>query len=125
MKNPEDTATIERDLLAVDAALSNGAATDEDPSARELQELALALRADSPVAERACSPQADRFKAAATMTPATAVAAAPLRARRPRARAPENPAAAAGPGARSRNPRFPEPPSRPGIASAGSSAPSR
>jgi Domain of unknown function (DUF4349) len=49
MNNPEDTATIERDLRAVDAALGNGAATHDDPSARELQELALALRADSPV----------------------------------------------------------------------------
>jgi hypothetical protein len=60
MKNPEDTATIERDLLAVDAALSKGAATDEDPSARELQELALALRADSPVPDRAFAEELGR-----------------------------------------------------------------
>ena len=60
MKNPEDTATIERDLLAVDAALSKGAATDEDPSARELQELALALRADSPVPDRALAEELGR-----------------------------------------------------------------
>jgi hypothetical protein len=53
MKNPEDTTTIERDLRAVDAALSRGAPTHEDPSARELQELALALRADSPAPDRA------------------------------------------------------------------------
>jgi Domain of unknown function (DUF4349) len=53
MNNPEDTATIERDLRAVDAALGDGAATHDDPSARELQELALALRADSPVPDRA------------------------------------------------------------------------
>jgi hypothetical protein len=52
MNNPEDTATIERDLRAVDAALSDGAATHDDPSARELQELALALRGDSPVPDR-------------------------------------------------------------------------
>jgi Domain of unknown function (DUF4349) len=53
MKNPEDTATIERDLRAVDAALSRGVPTHEDPSARELQELALTLRADSPAPDRA------------------------------------------------------------------------
>jgi hypothetical protein len=53
MKNPEDTATIERDLRAVDAALGHGAPTHEDPSARELQELALALRADSTAPDRA------------------------------------------------------------------------
>ena len=52
MTNPEDTPTIARDLRAVDAALSGGAATHEDPSARELQELALALRADSPMPDR-------------------------------------------------------------------------
>ncbi len=60
MKNPEDTATIERDLRAVDAALSKGAATDEDASARELQELALALRADSPVPDRAFAEELGR-----------------------------------------------------------------
>ncbi|MGZ8650432.1 MAG: DUF4349 domain-containing protein [Solirubrobacteraceae bacterium] len=53
MKPPEDTATIERDLQAVDAALAGGAARHDDPVARELQELALALRADTPVAEPA------------------------------------------------------------------------
>ena len=52
MTHPEDTATIERDLRAVDAALSDGAARHHDPEARELQELALALRADSPVPDR-------------------------------------------------------------------------
>jgi hypothetical protein len=49
MTPPEDTATIERDLSAVDAALSGGSAAHEDPAARELQELALALRADAPL----------------------------------------------------------------------------
>ena len=53
MKPPEDTATIERDLHAVDAALAGGAARHDDPVARELQELALALRADAPVPEPA------------------------------------------------------------------------
>jgi Domain of unknown function (DUF4349) len=48
MTPPDDTtATIERDLRAVDDALAAGAATDEDPLARELQELALALRAEA------------------------------------------------------------------------------
>jgi Domain of unknown function (DUF4349) len=49
MTHPDSdlTATIERDLRAVDAALEGGAATHDDPLARELQELALALRADA------------------------------------------------------------------------------
>jgi Domain of unknown function (DUF4349) len=52
MTHPDDTtATIERDLRAVDDALAAGAATDEDPLARELQELALALRAEAPEPE--------------------------------------------------------------------------
>jgi hypothetical protein len=41
-------ATMDRDLAAVDAALEAGAATHEDAPARELQELALALRAEAP-----------------------------------------------------------------------------
>jgi hypothetical protein len=44
----DDTAMIERDLAAVDEALASGAATHDDAPARELQELALALRADAP-----------------------------------------------------------------------------
>jgi hypothetical protein len=40
-------ATIERDLAAVETALTAGAATHDDPIARELQELALELRADA------------------------------------------------------------------------------
>ena len=44
------TATIERDLTAIDDALRTGAAAHDDPLARELQELALALQADSPEA---------------------------------------------------------------------------
>jgi Domain of unknown function (DUF4349) len=44
----DETATIERDLAAVEAALASGTAAHEDPIARELQELALELRADAP-----------------------------------------------------------------------------
>ena len=44
----DETATIERDLAAVEAALASGSAAHEDPTARELQELALELRADAP-----------------------------------------------------------------------------
>jgi hypothetical protein len=44
----DDSATMERDLAAVEAALTGGVAADEDPLARELQELALQLRADAP-----------------------------------------------------------------------------
>jgi len=43
-----DQNVIERDLDAIDTALSTGAADHDDPLARELQELALALRADVP-----------------------------------------------------------------------------
>jgi hypothetical protein len=42
------TATMERDLAAVEDALAHGTASHDDPVARELQELALALRADAP-----------------------------------------------------------------------------
>ena len=49
MTPPEDTTTIERDLSAVDAALNGGSASHDDPAARQLQELALALKADAPV----------------------------------------------------------------------------
>ena len=42
------TATIDRDLAAIEEALSAGVAEHGDPAARELQELALALRADAP-----------------------------------------------------------------------------
>jgi hypothetical protein len=49
----DDTATIERDLAAVETALASGAATHEDVLTRELQELALQLRADAPRAEPA------------------------------------------------------------------------
>ena len=44
----DDTATIERDLDAIETALGNGLATHADPSSRALQELALTLAADSP-----------------------------------------------------------------------------
>ena len=42
------TATIERELAAIEDALEGGVANSDEPSARELQELALALRADAP-----------------------------------------------------------------------------
>ena len=48
MREPdENTAVIERELAAIDAALASGVAGTDDPRARELQELALALRSDS------------------------------------------------------------------------------
>ena len=43
-----EMATIDRDLEAVEAALTSGAADHAEPGARELQELALALAADAP-----------------------------------------------------------------------------
>jgi Domain of unknown function (DUF4349) len=43
----DDTATLERDLHAVDAALRGGAADHDDPFVRELQELGLLLQADA------------------------------------------------------------------------------
>jgi Domain of unknown function (DUF4349) len=46
------TATIERDVTAIDDALRTGTAAHDDPLARELQELALALQADSPEPDR-------------------------------------------------------------------------
>jgi hypothetical protein len=42
-----DTATLERDLHAVDAALRDGAADHDDPFVRELQELGLLLQAEA------------------------------------------------------------------------------
>ena len=44
----QSTGTIDRDLAAIEEALSSGVAGHGDPAARELQELALALRADAP-----------------------------------------------------------------------------
>jgi Domain of unknown function (DUF4349) len=44
----QSTATIDRDLAAIEEALSAGVAGHDDAAARELQELALALRADAP-----------------------------------------------------------------------------
>src|SRR6185436_19979712 len=48
MTHPEDTATIDRDLEAVESALLSGRAGHDEPAARELQELALTLAADVP-----------------------------------------------------------------------------
>jgi hypothetical protein len=49
MTHPDSdpTATIERDMQAVDAALHAGAADHDDPLVRELQELGLVLQADA------------------------------------------------------------------------------
>ncbi len=47
MNSPEDTMLMERDLAALDAALSAGRADHDDEDARELQELSLCLRADA------------------------------------------------------------------------------
>jgi hypothetical protein len=49
MKHPDSdhTATLERDLQAVDAALRDGAAEHDDPFVRELQELGLLLQAEA------------------------------------------------------------------------------
>jgi hypothetical protein len=49
MKHPDSdhTATLERDLGAVDAALRGGAADHDDPFVRELQELGLLLQAEA------------------------------------------------------------------------------
>src|SRR4051794_41340724 len=44
----DDTATIERDLEAIETALGSGSATHADPASRALQELALTLAADAP-----------------------------------------------------------------------------
>jgi hypothetical protein len=43
-----EDAVMERELRAVEDALASGAASADDPVERELQELALALRADAP-----------------------------------------------------------------------------
>src|SRR5215212_6492507 len=48
MTPPDDTATIEGDLPAVARALSGGVADHDDSVARELQVLALELRAAAP-----------------------------------------------------------------------------
>ena len=54
MTKPENgAATIERDLEALETALARGSADSEDPAARQLQELALALRAEAPVPDAA------------------------------------------------------------------------
>jgi hypothetical protein len=48
MRNPDTggSATMERDLAAIDDALAAGSARHDDPAVRELQEVALALQAD-------------------------------------------------------------------------------
>jgi hypothetical protein len=48
MTEPDNTAVIDRELAAVDAALESGATTATDPYELELQELALALADEKP-----------------------------------------------------------------------------
>jgi Domain of unknown function (DUF4349) len=48
MSEHDRTATIDRDLAAIEDALTDGVARHRDPVAHELQELALTLRADAP-----------------------------------------------------------------------------
>ena len=55
MNSPEDTMLMERDLAALDAALSEGRAEHDDPAARELQELALCLAPRRPGRTRTSS----------------------------------------------------------------------
>src|SRR6478672_13195643 len=50
----------EKDLERIEAALAEGVATADDPRERELQELALALQADSPEPRPAFAAQLDR-----------------------------------------------------------------
>jgi Domain of unknown function (DUF4349) len=79
MTHPDSdmTATIERDLRAIDAALEDGAATHGDPLARELQELALALRADAAEpGEEFAAALGERVKAGFPAAPGTARARA-------------------------------------------------
>jgi hypothetical protein len=58
MSGPE--ARRDTDLERIEAALADGRATAEDPRERELQELALALRADSPEPEPRFAAELDR-----------------------------------------------------------------
>ena len=51
MSDPAAGSTIDRDLAAIDAALESGVAGDGDARTRELQELALELRAEWPAPE--------------------------------------------------------------------------
>jgi len=48
MTEPENTTTIQAELRALDEALESGTVTSSDAVERELQELALALRAEGP-----------------------------------------------------------------------------
>src|SRR4051794_14254432 len=54
----------ETDLERIEAALADGHASADDPRERELQELALALRADSPEPAPAFAAELDRRVAA-------------------------------------------------------------
>jgi Domain of unknown function (DUF4349) len=84
MTRPDDTtATIERDLDAVELALTGGVAAHEDPAARELQELALALRADAAEPDAAFAEQLrGRVRAGFPRDPRSSRVRAPRIARR-------------------------------------------
>ena len=60
MNSPEETMLMERDLDAVEAALSEARARHVDPVARELQELAVSLRDDPPRPGRTSSARCAR-----------------------------------------------------------------
>ena len=55
-----DRSEVDATLQAVDAALWSGEATLADPTAREVQEIALALRSDAPTADREFAQRLDR-----------------------------------------------------------------
>jgi hypothetical protein len=94
MRNPDTggSATMERDLAAIDDALAAGSARDDDPALRELQELALALQADVPEPDAAFAAELGerartgfpRVKESARSQQAAALARLRTKAARPR-----------------------------------------
>jgi hypothetical protein len=94
MRNPDSagSATMERDLAAIDDALAAGSARHDDPAVRELQELALALRADVPEPDAAFASELGerartgfpRVKESARSQQAAALARLRTKAARPR-----------------------------------------
>ena len=80
----------DRDLASIEAALVEGRATASDPRERELQELALALRADAPEADPAFAQRLDERVAGGFRKPRG------RRVRLPALRGPWMPALAAG-----------------------------
>jgi Domain of unknown function (DUF4349) len=94
MRNPDTggSATMERDLAAIDDALAAGSARHDDPALRELQELALALQADVPEPDAAFAAELGerartgfpRVKESARSQQAAALARLRTKAARPR-----------------------------------------